>query len=575
MEISDAPSWLLAGTGPSERPSLSGTTARDSLLAEAFALAGMLGDPMPNGNIAVHCPWANEHTSGSGRGKDSSSVVLPPIAGTTFGSFICLHSHCSHRRWSEVMAILPPAAVVAAKQKFPLKPMAIIAASKVQHVAEIVEDGSDEIEIAAPQPMGVRQLLRYGKNSKGEPYLVPDLTNLITILSMDPKWLADDGKPLLRYDSFTQQLKFKKAPPWHPADAPAISVDYWRDQDVGRMISWVKRDYEFDVKENQVHMAIGVVGHRFATHPVKEWLTSLTWDGKPRVATWLTKYFGVREEAYSKQVGIWWLVSAIARVMRPGCKADHVLILEGPQGIRKSTALATLCWDKAWFNDTPFDLGSKDAYLSLRGKFIVELAELDSLTRAETSRAKAFFASEADTFRPPYGRESVTLPRQCVFAGSVNHETYLQDETGNRRYWPVRCGKIDIDALLVDREQLWAEAAVMFASGQLWWPETTEEKELCRAEQSDREDEDIWQPIVRLWLEEKDCSLLTNSRKQAGICPLGYLTTTDVGLRALGIEKHRLDKYASIRIGKIMKSLGWGRARIRVLGERVYAFTKV
>jgi putative DNA primase/helicase len=172
---------------------------------------------------------------------------------------------------------------------------------------------------------------------------------------------------------------------------------------------------------------------------------------------------GVANTDYSRAVGSRWLISPVARIFRPGAKADCCLILEGPQGIRKSTALRTLAGE--YFTDELADLGSKDAAMQTRGVWMIELSELDSLSHSEVARIKAFMSRTTDRFRPPYGMRLVESPRQCVFAGTVNHSTYLRDETGGRRFWPVTCGQIDIEALGRDRNQLWAEAKAGFDAG--------------------------------------------------------------------------------------------------------------
>src|SRR5262249_52673601 len=159
----------------------------------------------------------------------------------------------------------------------------------------------------------------------------------------------------------------------------------------------------------------------------------------------LTLYLGVDSSDYARAVGARRLISAVARIYEPGCQADHVLILEGPQGQGKSTALRTI--GEPFYSDDIAELGTKDASLGTAGVWIVELPELYAMARAEVSKVKSFFSRRTDRFRPPYGRRMVEAHRQCVFAGSVNNDVYLKDETGGRRFWPLQCGRIDLDSL--------------------------------------------------------------------------------------------------------------------------------
>jgi len=174
-------------------------------------------------------------------------------------------------------------------------------------------------------------------------------------------------------------------------------------------------------------------------------------------------------------------------------------VLEGPQGARKSTALKILAGED-WFTDELPDLGSKDAAMHMQGVWIIEIAELDAIGKAEVSRIKAFLTRTTDRFRPPYGRYTIEVPRQCVFAGTVNPDTYLRDETGNRRFWPVRCGTIDIDALARDRDQLWAEAVARFRGGAIWWLDTPALVAAAKAEQDKRYQTDAWDQLIEHWL---------------------------------------------------------------------------
>ena len=272
----------------------------------------------------------------------------------------------------------------------------------------------------------------------------------------------------------------------------------WRDADDVRAAEWLQRR-ELNVTPLVVSRSVIAVAREVTVHPVRDYLNALVWDGTPRLEDWTCRYLGAPDTAFAKSVGALWMISAVARIFQPGVKADHMLILEGPQGGRKSTALKILAGED-WFTDELPDLGSKDAAMHMQGVWIIEIAELDAIGRAEVSRIKAFLTRTTDRYRPPYGRYTVEVPRQCVFAGTVNPDTYLRDETGNRRFWPVRCGTIDIAALARDRDQLWAEAVARFRAGAIWWLDTPELLAEAAAEQDKRYQADAWDDLISHWL---------------------------------------------------------------------------
>ena len=284
-------------------------------------------------------------------------------------------------------------------------------------------------------------------------------------------------------------------------------------------------------------------------HPLRAYLKGLRWDGVKRVDRWLTTYLGAAETEYSRAVGSRWLISAVARIFRPGSKADCCLILEGPQGIRKSTALRTLAGE--YFTDELADLGSKDAAMQTRGAWIIELSELDSLSHSEVSRIKAFMSRTTDRFRPPYGMRLVESPRQCVFAGTVNHSTYLRDETGGRRFWPVSCGCIDVETLACDREQLWAEAKARFEAGSVWWLDTAELIQLASDQQVDRYEGDPWEEVIAPWIETRSSVSISEVLEKCLAKPQAQWTQTD-----------------KIRAARCLRAQGWQRFRERV-GSRL------
>ena len=308
---------------------------------------------------------------------------------------------------------------------------------------------------------------------------------------------------------------------------------------------------------------------------MREYLNRLHWDGTPRLEGWTVTHLGAEDTPLNRAFGSLWMISAVARIMQPGSKADHMLILEGPQGAKKSTALAVLAGD-GWFTDELAEIGSKDAALQMRGVWIIEIAELDAIGRAEVSRIKAFLSRTVDRYRPPYDRYVVDVPRQCVFAGSVNPDTYLRDETGNRRFWPVRCGRIDLDALRRDRDQLWAEAVVRYREGAIWWIDDRDLITAANVEQEARVQPDAWHALIERWLVFEKRQV---NRGYAGFDdwqteeveraqPLTDVSVGEILAAALGIEPGRWTRGDEMRVTAYLKSKGWERYRVSIGTKR-------
>ena len=385
--------------------------------------------------------------------------------------------------------------------------------------------------------------------------------NVITALSNDEAFSG-----ALIFDEFRQEIVVNRPLPWddpHKATIPRP----WCEADDIRCAEWLQRR-DINVSSQVVARTIGAIARDIRIHPVREYLSNLKWDGVPRLEAWAITYLGAADTRLSRAFGSLWVLSAVARVMDPGAKADQVLILEGPQGAKKSTALRTLA-GADWFTDELAEIGSKDAAQQTRGVWIIEIAELDAIGRAETSRIKSFLSRSVDRYRPPYERYVIDVPRQCVFAGTVNPDTYLRDETGNRRFWPVRCGKIDIAALRRDRDQLWAEAMVWYANGVEWWIEDEETKRMAEDAQEERYQGDAWDGLIDRWLaydKERvnhgygaydDWRDVEVARSE----PLTDLSIGEVLQNAIGIESAKWTKSDQMRVGAYLKTRGWERYR--------------
>ena len=296
----------------------------------------------------------------------------------------------------------------------------------------------------------------------------------------------------IQYNEFT-------ARPFLTDESPWGTKGNWSDHDDIKCAEWCQHKYLNVEKGTVADAAIAIARSRKPYHhPIREWLQSMTWDGTHRLDTWMVDYLGAPDTPYVRAVSRKWMMSAVKRVFEPGCQSDYTLVLEGQQGRRKSTALRVLCGSEWFTDDIGEDIGNKDSAIGLQGKWIVELAELDAFKRAEMTTVKAWLVRRQDHFRPPYGRRAEDFPRQNVFAASTNKEDWLTDETGGRRFWPVRVGKINIDGLAKVREHLWAEATfAVDAMENIWLSETMEL--LAAREQAARQDVDPWRNIVEGW----------------------------------------------------------------------------
>jgi predicted P-loop ATPase len=227
------------------------------------------------------------------------------------------------------------------------------------------------------------------KNQRGTP--VTCLQNALVALEHAAEWQG-----VLHFDESALQVVAKAAPPWDSRQTPFA----WRDDDDVRTAAWMQRQGIMVSKEIS-GQAVQTIARQFPFHPIREYLKRLAWDKIPRIDNWLTLYLSVDPSDYARAIGAKWLIGAVARIFKPGCKNDTCLVLEGPQGLLKSTALKALA--TPWFTDEISDLGTKDAAMQVRGVWIIELAELDAMGRPEASRTKSFMSRSTDRYRPPYG----------------------------------------------------------------------------------------------------------------------------------------------------------------------------
>lgn len=341
-------------------------------------------------------------------------------------------------------------------------------------------------------------------------------------------------------DVFAQRLKIKINGVWDLLD-DAVADRLWLE---------IHSKFGFLPGRDVFDTVIRDTARKTKIHPVREFLSSLTWDKKPRLDRWLVEYGGAKESQYSMTVGSMVMIAAVRRVRLPGCKFDELLVLESPQGQNKSTALRTLCPEEDWFtDDLPLGVDAKQIIERTSGKWIVEAAELLNMRRAHIEQLKASLSRQVDgPVRLAYGRFSTEVPRQFVIIGTTNSSTYLKDDTGNRRFWPVQVQRFDITRLKEDRDQLWAEAAVresQAASIRLpeeLWP-------IAGLQQERRRKEDPWEAILKTALSEFEGA--SQRVEPAEIWKI------------LGIPIERMDEGSNERIHRIMSQLGFRKISVR------------
>jgi predicted P-loop ATPase len=369
------------------------------------------------------------------------------------------------------------------------------------------------------------------------------LQNAIAALKHAPEW-----RDVLMYDEFSTHVMATRPPPWQRTNSWVARP--WNDVDDIGAANWLQQ-HGIGVGSRVAAEAVQKVAHENSVHPVKNYLTDLEWDKVARIGRFAHRYLGAEDTKYHAAVGRCILISAVARVFDPGCKVDQVAILEGPQGAGKSQALDILFCP--WFSDDLAELGSKDAAMQLRVAWGIEIAELSAMTRGEVERVKAFVSRRVDIFRPAYGRRVIQAARQSIFVGTCNTTDYLKDNSGNRRFLPLLCGHIDLAGVRHDRDQLWAEAVVLYHDEIPWWiPANNGE---AKEQQELRRQNDAWEGPINEFCEDRD-----------------DVSADEILEDCLGIEKAKWGRGEQMRVGNCMKALGWERRQTRKDGNRIWRY---
>lgn len=382
----------------------------------------------------------------------------------------------------------------------------------------------------APEPEVEHQLVF----KRGE--LVPCTANVYALLMRSELWQG-----VIAFDEFAQRTVKLTAPPYAAPEA----LGEWESHDDSRTAMWLATTRGFTPSSALVAEAVEVIAREHGFHPVRQYLESIQWDQTPRIDYWLSDLLGAEASAYTRLVSRFFLIGMVKRVLEPGCKFDYCLVLEGRQGMYKSSALRVL--GGPWFKDTDLDLQNKDAMTALQGAWLYEIAEMDSLTRAEASKQKSFLSRQVDEFRPVYGRREVRLPRQVCFAGTTNSWEWNKDPTGGRRFWPVEVTEVNLQGLVAQRDQLFAEALVACRAGEPCYPDREQQRVLFDPEQLKRQQSEGYVDALHDWVFGRTADF----------------SMAEAVADGLKMDYSKLTRDVQTRVGNALKALGCTRVERR------------
>lgn len=404
--------------------------------------------------------------------------------------------------------------------------------------ADLVERARqvDEIRRGLSHPSGAIRVHEGGFIFEKPPY--PRITNVESVLKRDPEY-----RHAPRLNLFSGRVEWMGTP---LCDTVITTVRLE-----------LERDYHLRSTPSDLHSVINVLAASQAYHPIRDYLAGLRWDGRPRLSELFSKYAGA--EAAHPLVGVFgskFMISAVARVMEPGCQVDTMVVLQGPQGLGKSSFFRVLA-SSPWFRDDPIDIRHKDASMALEGVWIYEMAELSSIRVRDAESNKAFLSRRIESFRRPYERTVTQSPRQNVFCGTTNEMAFLSDPTGARRFWAVTVRREpDLSALKADRDQLWAEAVELYHEGHPWHLSLAQSRALVDY-QAIFQHEDPWLSRIAIWAAGED-----------------ELTIPRILDKCIEKPKERQTKGDQLRIGGLLHFLGYEKTRSQVNGVRATRWEK-
>jgi len=367
-------------------------------------------------------------------------------------------------------------------------------------------------------------------------------------------------KGKLAVNLFSMDTVWQQPAPWHKPTILTGEIDKVLDDDDVIRIRQEINKAGFDPSGSHILEATRAVAFKNEYHPVKDYFEELPeWDGVKRLERFFPDFCETEDSKYSQELGIKLFTAIVNRIYVPGCKFDYLPIFIGEQGIGKSTLLETIAIKPQWYTDNLGDVNNKDVILRMRSKLIVENAELTMFNDADVNEVKAFLSRRTDRDRLPYDRLPRDLPRQCIIVATTNKDRFLQDETGNRRMWPIELVKIDSDGIKENLNMFYAEAIARYKAGESLYMDNLEADVIAKNKQAERFNQDDWEPEIVEWLDKEN---------------IDKTTVRHVWLNCFGRDIVSCGFREQKRIGAVLRHLGWVRSTVRIDGKTQSGFRK-
>lgn len=458
------------------------------------------------GQLHIECPFADEHTTESA--VSATSYFPRGSRGYERGHFVCLHAHCDHREdvdFEEALGI---------------------------RAAEMQELTLTEEEMESEPP-------KWARDKHGRPHATLDNV----CLALEAEHVC---KVKTCYDKFRDEVIFYGSDKWERENDNRLII-------LRRMLESV---YGFKpVGRELMRDAVHTVAKKNTVDTAEKWINALEWDGVPRVESFLHEYLGADDTDYGRAISKYIWSAAAGRIIEPGVKADMIPIMKGPQGFRKSTAIACMAPTLDEFVELDFDEKDDDLARKMRGALVCEIPELRGLRTRAVEAIKAFVARTHEKWIPKYKEYSTTFPRRCIFIATTNDDEFLADSTGNRRWLPFEVKRfIDTDRIVADRAQLWAEGRELFKKhGVVFY----EAEELAKDHHEQYMMRDAWFDVISDWLERPE------GLDGEGQRPIDkdYLRIIDVARDALNIDPRQLKRIDEMKIADSLKAFGYVNKR--------------